>query len=364
MSKRIVLKLGTQVVMDDTGHLNRPLLKQHVTAMAGWLSQGDQLLVVTSGAVGLGRNVLGLTPPLPLVQKQACAAVGQSLLMNTWRELFDWFERPVAQVLLTAADLADRQRYLNLRDTLETLLGLGVVPILNENDVVSTAELAGQSFGDNDKLSALVASKLDADRLILLTNVDGIYTHNPNLEPDKARRIAEVDTLDVLNTIDTQGQSAYGRGGMSSKVAAARIAWVSGVETWVTSGLLPDALTQTTGGTWIRPGGPAALSGKKRWIGFASGYQGVIVVNDGAAQALTQRGASLLAVGIRRVDGPFQARQVVSVHNEQGHEIGRGVSRYGADELCALTPEQARLLEEVIHRDNLVMFTEDATHDD
>lgn len=370
----MVLKLGTQIVMDDTGSLARERLAGLVGQCAQWIGQQKSVILVSSGAVGLGRQVLSLgSGKLTLTEKQACAAVGQNLLMDVYRELFEQHHLVTAQLLLTAWDFSDRERYLNLRDTMEKLLELGAVPIINENDTVSASELAedkAKSFGDNDKLSALVAGKLGADWLIILTNVDGIYTDNPQQNPD-AKQIPLIEGFESLRDIELNGKSTYGRGGMASKVEAAKIAAISGVHTLIASGLrenlLADLLMEKdVPGTVVLA--QAAISGRKRWLGLASGYHGVVIVNEGAKRALIERQASLLPSGIVDVQGEFQSRQVVSIQDEHGVEVGRGLIYFSAGDTrkiqgcqsheIAQKLGQAENNEVVIHRDNLVIFQE------
>ncbi len=372
-AKRIVIKLGTQLMIREDGSLARKRLANLVYQCASLVHQGKELLIVSSGAVGLGRQVLNLkTSKLTLTEKQACAAVGQNLLMDVYQELFRNYELPTAQLLLTAYDFADRTRYLNLRETLEKLLELQVIPIINENDTVSTTELEdkGKSFGDNDKLSALVASKLGADLLVIFTNVDGIYTDNPQTNPN-AQRIPIIQGFEQLKEIVTDGKSDYGRGGMASKIEAVKIAAITGVQTIITSGLKDNALSDIFNPDKERPGtlilAQNALPNRKRWFGLASGYQGVIRINDGAKTALIERFASLLPSGVVAVEGDFQPRQVVSIQDEQGIEIGRGVINFSVEDTRKIQGRQSREIVEilgpvendvVIHRDNLVIYQE------
>jgi glutamate 5-kinase len=287
-AKKIVIKLGTQVVIDGVGGSGGSEARFAVKRLASLtrqcaelVAQDKEVILVSSGAVGLGRHALNLKGPLGLNDKQACAAVGQNLLMESYRNLFQQSGLITAQVLLTATDFADRKHYLNLRQTLEALLKFRAIPIINENDTTSTMELQEESytkgFGDNDMLSALVASKLDADLLVILTNVDGIYTDNPFTNPD-AQRISRIESFQDFQKIDASGQSLLGRGGMSSKLEASRMAALSGVHTFITSGVVSQPLsallapqTEATG-TLVLP--QASMSGKKRWIGMASGYHG------------------------------------------------------------------------------------------
>lgn len=381
-AKRIVIKLGTQVVIElaenGTGRFASERLECLTRQCAELVHSGKEVLLVSSGAVGLGRQVLKLTGSISLTEKQACAAVGQSLLMDAYRELFGQSGLITAQVLLTAMDFADRKHYLNLRQTLETLLKLKTIPIINENDTTSTMELQEErytkGFGDNDVLSALVASKLDADLLVILTNVDGIYTDNPFTNPD-ARRVPTIENFQEIQRIDASGQSQLGRGGMSSKLEAARMASISGVYTYIASGINPDPLlpllqqVPEPPGTLVFPQA-SSLSGKKRWIGMASGYYGVIVVNEGARNALVKNQASLLPIGVVSVQGDFAAQQVISIQDERGMEIGRGLTHFSAEEIEKIKgvhgekiAEQLGLnghsdRHEIIHRDNLVIFEE------
>ncbi len=376
-ANRIVIKLGTQVAVDADGRLAQDRLTAIVNACVALHQQGKTVILVSSGAVGLGLNRLQLSGQLSLNEKQACAAVGQNLLMDAYQALFQPAGLITAQVLLTALDFADRKHYLNIRQTLETLLKLKVIPVINENDTTSTMELQDEGytkgFGDNDKLSALVAAKLDADLLVILTNVDGIYTENPENNPD-AVKIPLIRNFAELQQIQSSGQSAMGRGGMSSKLQAAKIAAISGVHTYITSGLHPEPLRalfasaqEDVPGTLVLPQS-SLLNGKKRWIGVASGYHGTLIVNDGARKALVQQHASLLAVGVVGVQGEFSAGQVVSLQDEQGGEIGRGLCAYSSDDATRMQGQHSDDLSqqegfsperpELVHRDNLVIFEE------
>ena len=386
-AKRIVIKLGTQIVVEPDGQLALERLRTLMSQCAELHRRGKELIIVSSGAVGLGRNRLKQQGSLSLSEKQACAAVGQSLLMDTYRQLLEPAGLVSAQVLLTALDFADRKHYLNLQQTLETLLKWGSIPIINENDVTSTMELQEEGytkgFGDNDKLSALVAGKLDADLLVILTNVDGIYTETPATNPN-AEKIPVISAFQDLQKIQTAGRSTLGRGGMTSKLEAARIAAISGLHTYIASGLQTEALAPLlrkdaiASGTIILP--QASLAGRKRWIGAASGYHGALIINEGARQALIRQGASLLPVGIIGVQGDFSAQQVISIQDEQGREIGRGLSSFSSEMLRRLQGVQGKdirtllttwqreigsdspLRDEAIHRDDLVIFEELPAH--
>ena len=378
----LVIKLGTQVVIREDCQLEVGRLSDLVSEMVQLIRAGRSLLVVSSGAVGLGRAALRLThgAGLDLIEKQACAAVGQNLLMEFYRSAFGNHGISTAQVLLTADDFSSRKRFLNLRSTLRKLLELGVVPVINENDTVSSAELMedqqSKSFGDNDRLSALVAGKLGADLLILLTTVDGVFTDDPEKDPS-ARPIGLIDDFSVLTDVRTRGTSRRGRGGMAAKLAAARIASISGVETWVASGIRSRVLEKLLSlspdfpFTRVLPSGK--LSGKKQWIGVSSGFRGVITINAGARSALLHKKASLLPGGVVGVDGKFEAREIVSIQDETRAEIGRGMVNYSARELGTLMgarsseialklgpkSDRSEFPAEVIHRNDLVLFSWD-----
>ena len=373
-AERVVIKIGTQVIVDPSGQLSQDRLRDILEQVVRLKSLGREVLLVSSGAVALGRGVLGKTGELTLQEKQACAAVGQSRLIQAYQQLLAQSNLVVSQLLLTDADFVSREAYLSLSATLSTLLEWGVIPIINENDPVSRSELRenGQkSFGDNDKLSAIVASKLGADLLVVLTNVDGVFDRPPG-EPGAVLH-REITNLTMLNKIDVKGQSEFGRGGMKTKLEAGRICSLSGVEMLIINGMksrrILDWMTDEGDepvGTWIRatPG----MSSRKRWIGLASGYEGVLVLNPGAVSALRAR-KSLLSMGIVDVRGKFKIGQVVSLQDETGLEIGRGLTEMNdADVLQVLgkSKEQLRaagldqMKNVVIHADDLVVYKEDS----
>lgn len=373
-SKRIVLKLGTQTVVTGEGRFALKNLSPFLKALATLHKNGSEVLIVSSGAVGLGRHHLHLLKGSgDLREKQACAAVGQSLLMVEYAKFFARHKIRVAQVLLTAADFSERARFLNLRNTLEKLLELRVIPIINENDVVSTQELTplgkgvinSTSFGDNDRLSALVAGKLESDLLILLTDVDGVYTANPKKDAG-AERIPSIESLEKLKKISTQGKSELGRGGMESKLEAARIASISGCHVVIGSRFPDLAQPLDHSGTWIKPQ-TKRLDQKKKWIGAFSGFSGVLILNEGAVRALLDKKASLLPGGVTDVQGTFKPGQIVSIQDSTGREWGRGIARYSNEEVSRIKGHKSSEIEsligqnrgdEVVHRDHLVLFEE------
>jgi glutamate 5-kinase len=337
-ARRAVIKLGTGIVTGNDGQFNVALLEPVARTIAALKKDGRQVVLVSSGAVGLGRGRLGLHRDRlnDLVTRQACAAVGQSILMHEYEKLFQTHSIHLAQVLLTEGDFTDRSRYSNLRQTMESLLKLGVLPIINENDTVSTAELdylnirAGERiFSDNDRLAALVMSHIDADVLILLTDVDGLMPFGPSGSKD-ATVIPLVEEISAELKSLALGPSEGGRGGMLTKLDAAEIAMQAGGVAVIANGKKPDTLDRIFDG---EPAGTVFLSktrmaGKRRWIAYAAGVRGRVVVNAGARDALTGGKASLLASGVIRVEGEFEAAEVVSIVDGEGQEFARGISDY------------------------------------
>ena len=338
-ARRAVIKLGTGIVTGSEGQFNVELLDPVARTIARLKKDGRQIVLVSSGAVGLGRGRLALHRDRlnDLVMRQACAAVGQSLLMHEYEKLFQAHGIQLAQVLLTEGDFVDRNRYSNLRQTMEALLKLGVLPIINENDTVSTAELdylnirAGERiFSDNDRLAALVMSHIDADVLVLLTDVDGLMQLGPSNSKDAAALIPLVEEISPELKSLAHGPSEGGRGGMLTKLDAAEIAMQSGGVAVIANGKKPDTLDRIFAG---EPAGTVFLSktrmaGKRRWIAYAAGVRGRVIVNAGAREALTGGKASLLASGVVRVEGEFEAAEVVSIVDAAGLEFARGISDY------------------------------------
>jgi glutamate 5-kinase len=338
-ARRAVIKLGTGIVTGSDGQFNVEHLAPVARTIAALKKDGRQVVLVSSGAVGLGRGRLGLHRDRlnDLVMRQACAAVGQSLLMHEYEKLFQAHGVHLAQVLLTEGDFVDRNRYSNLRQTMEALLKLGVLPIVNENDTVSTAELdylnirAGERiFSDNDRLAALVMSHIEADVLVLLTDVDGLMQLGPTGTKDAAAVIALVEEISPELKSLALGPSEGGRGGMLTKLDAAEIAMRAGGVAVIANGKRPDTLARIFEG---EPAGTVFLSktrmaGKRRWIAYAAGVRGRVVVNAGARDALTGGKASLLASGVVRVEGEFEAAEVVSIVDGAGLEFARGISDY------------------------------------
>jgi len=365
-TQRLVIKLGTQVVMRADGLPALGRLFGILESIARLRSQGREVLLVTSGAIGLGAQQLGLRDrPRRLAEKQACAAVGQGRLMSLYQDGFARLGLVAAQVLLTEYDFANRKRYLNLRATLERLLELGVVPIINENDTVSTAELASRAafqsapvFGDNDKLSALVASGVEADTLLILSDVDGLFTGNPHQDP-RARLIPLVPGLTKELEAFASGQSARGRGGMASKLAAVRVAVRAGAQVVIANGsqdgILEEVLSGQERGTLFEAG--PRLRGRKRWIADASQLSGRLRVNRGAQEALLGGRASLLCAGVTALEGAFERDDVVAIADEEGSDFAKGVATLdrAAAEEALQHPQGSRTL---VSRDTLVLLEE------
>jgi glutamate 5-kinase len=348
---RIVVKLGTGVLTDAKKHPDLEQIGQLVHQIAALRTAGREIVLVTSGAVGAGMGVLGFDKrPADLAELQACAAVGQSRLMATYEQLFATFGLHVAQVLLTHDDLEHHERHLNARNTLVSLLRHGIVPIINENDAVSFTEL---KFGDNDKLSALVASLLPADLLVILTTVDGVIE---NFGQPNARRRSTIESIDgAVEMLAGGTTSATAVGGMTSKIQAAKTVVRSGIPLVIAAGrkrtVLKRILSGADEGTLFIPHA-TRLKGRKRWIAFFHSPKGTLKVDEGARKALREAGRSLLRPGIKDCDGNFSAGDVVRVVDLNGTEFARGIARFNATAIRAGQTERT----EVIHRDDLVIL--------
>ena len=341
-AKRIVVKVGSALLVGPDG-ADRAWLAGFAADVARMRARGQQVLVVSSGAVALGRRRLALPKrALTLPEKQAAAAAGQSALMRAWEEALEPVGIAAAQVLLTRDDTEVRRRWLNARATVETLLALGVAPVINENDTVVTEEIR---YGDNDRLAARVAQMIGADLLVLLSDVDGLYTADPRNDPS-AEHIARVDRLTPAIEAMAGGANAsagVGTGGMATKISAARIAAAAGCATVITLGNRPSPLQAVEAGaraTVIEPS-TTPKAAYKAWIAGSLAPAGALVVDEGAAQAV-RRGKSLLAAGVRRIEGRFDKGDAVVLRDEAGHEIGRGLVRYEAEDaekICGLKSE-------------------------
>ncbi len=368
-ARRVVIKLGTNTVAAADGELCTSRLKDLVGSIAQLKNSGVQVVVVSSGAVGLGRGHLGLhrARTLDLVTRQACAAVGQALLMDAYQELFGAHDVKVAQVLLTEDDFTERRRSSNLRQTMEKLLKLGVVPIVNENDTVSTAELeyVGEGlrtriFSDNDRLAALVTSKIDANALVLLTNVEGLLDSRPGHGSSEAVLVPLVQQITPELKALASGPSAGGRGGMTTKLEAAEITTRAGAVAVIADGRKTDTLDRIFRGEAVGTAFiPAArMPGKRRWIAYAADVRGRVVVNAGARNALMGGKASLLWSGVVKVEREFKPMDVISIADSEGGEFARGIANQGSDHIQQ--PEQGQRTSAkagvLVTRDNIVVF--------
>jgi len=348
---RIIVKLGTGVLTDSRKLIDPAQLEQLVAQVAALRKAGKEVVLVTSGAVGAGMGALGYElRPTNLAEKQACAAVGQPLLMAAYEKLFAVHGIVVAQVLLTHEDLEHHERHLNARNTLVTLLSRGVVPIINENDAVSFTEI---KFGDNDKLSALVASLLPADLLVILTTVDGVIE---NFGAKNARTISLIKKIDAaIQDMAGGTTSETAVGGMKSKIEAAKIVVRSGIPLVIASGRNKTALAQILGGQdegTLFEAQPNRLKGRKRWIAFFHHPKGTLFVDNGAKLALREKGKSLLPPGVARAEGEFAAGDVVRICDLDGTEFARGIARFDSHAVREHTVPK----EELVHRDDLVIL--------
>jgi len=366
---RIVAKFGTSLLTGGSDHLNQEIVSRLVAQVARLHKQGLELLVVSSGAIAAGRHKLGLTRErrgIPF--KQVLASVGQSRLMNVYEQLFAQHDITVAQALLTRADLADRAGYLNARNTLLALLELGVLCIVNENDVVAVDEIQEAKFGDNDNLSAMAANLIDADLLLILTDIAGLYTADPHRNPD-ARLIPRVDRIDSeIEHLATDTADNLGTGGMITKIEAAKLATASGVTVIIADGREPDIILRLaagdTAGTRFPPT-TSKLESRKRWMVSGLSTRGNLIVDSGAARALRKQKRSLLATGIKLVEGKFERGDVLTIYDHKGSILGCGITNYSSADIAVIkgahSEKIATLLgydygSEVVHRNNLVVL--------
>ena len=368
MSQTIVVKIGTSSLTDpSTGNLALSTIATLVETLCRLCAAGNRLVLVSSGAVGVGCSRLGLPErPKRMALKQAVAAVGQGRLMRVYDDLFTTLQQPIAQVLLTRSDLMHRTRYVNAYNTFQELLRLGVIPVVNENDTVAIEEL---KFGDNDTLSARVASLIEADWLFLLTDVDRLYSADPRSNPD-AQPITLVKSIDELEELQVQTGdrgSQWGTGGMVTKIAAARIATAAGVRVAIAEGKSPRNIEKILQGepigTRFEPQ-PQPSRARKRWIAHGLVPVGQLYLDNGAVAAIARAGKSLLAAGITAVKGEFHASEAVQLCDFEGREIARGIVNYSSEQLKQIIGHKSTEIPEilgyagaetVIHRDNLVL---------
>ena len=366
--RRIVVKVGTNVLTAGTDRLDLEVMAALVGQVARLHKEGAAVLVVTSGAIAAGRHRLGVSRDrrgMPF--RQMLAAVGQSDLMQAYQELFASHEITVAQTLLTRRDLADRQGYLNARNTLLGLLELGVAPIINENDVVAVEEIEGARIGDNDNLSALVANLVDADLLVLLTDQAGLYTADPRRDAN-AHLIPRVERIDAEIERLAGGTRGRGVGGMATKLQAARLALAGGTPVVIADGREREVLIRLAWGEELGTFFPSSvdrMESRKRWMVAGLSLKGRIAVDAGASRALREQGRSLLPAGVSDVEGEFERGDAVAITDDDGRRIACGIANYSAQEILRIRGVRSDRIEgvlghhyggEVVHRDNLVLL--------
>lgn len=364
----VVVKIGSSTLVDSNGALDRVFIRSLCEQVTTLVARGTRVIVVSSGAAAAGRDVLGFSErPSDMATLQACASAGQARLTQAYADVLAERGIPCGQVLLTRRDVMDRDGFLNARTTLLRLLELGAVPVVNENDTVSTAEFA---FGDNDMLGALVSALVGADLYIICSDVDGLYTANPQEDPTATliERVEEVDHR--LSEMAGGAGTSFGTGGMSSKLRAARAMLAAGIPTVICRGRRPSVLIDVASGERIgtrfeSPVGTPHEGGRKLWIGLAEVPKGTITLDEGATRAVLERGASILPVGIVASMGSYEAGDVVNVRASSGDVIGRGVARYSSDDMTRVRGIKLDVIgrflgqdraQPAVHRDDLLVF--------
>lgn len=364
--RRVIVKVGSSSLTHASGKLNLDRMSGIVSDIVEVIHSGTEVVLVSSGAVAAGMGRLGLADkPETIPEKQAAAAVGQGILVHTYEQLFARYGKVVAQVLLTRTDISMRNRYLNARNTLTTLLKFGVIPIINENDTVAVEEI---KLGDNDRLSALAACLVDSDLLVILSDIDGVYSCDPKTN-NNAYLISTIEDLSPeVDLIAGCSVSKFGTGGMATKFQAARIVTSSGIPMVIANashaGILQKIVNGEEVGTLFLPG-RHRLHTKKRWIGFGSNIEGRIIVDPGAERAIIDGGKSLLPSGVLQTEGLFEVGSVVSIIGQDGREIARGIVHYSAPDIEKIKGRHTEDIEkilgfktftEIIHRDNLTVI--------
>ena len=364
-SKRIVFKFGTNILRNEHGEISLAHLYSFIEDISYLYKQGKEILIVTSGAVGLGAKKLGIDTSTSTTLKQAAASVGQPMLMGIWQDGFEKYGITTAQILLTEEDFANRKKYLSLRLTLSKLLENKVIPIINQNDAVSPSELEHVCFSDNDKLSSIVASKLDADLLVMVSDIDGLFDKNPKEYKD-AKLISKVEKVTPKIEKLATGASVGGRGGMITKLTAAKVVTSSGLYAKIVNGKTPEIIKKvfddSVGTVFLTN---KNLSHKKRWIAYATNIMGKIIVNDGAKEAIINNQKSLLSIGITGVEGEFKRGEIISLVDSNNEEFARGISSYNSsdinkikgchsDKICQILGY--KFDDDVVIKDNLVVI--------
>jgi glutamate 5-kinase len=369
--RRIIVKAGTNILTSGRDELDDSFIDNLVSQISDLSSSGREMLLVSSGAVAAGRGVMrNLAKSSVLPDRQVLAAVGQGRLMHLYEQAFATHGIPTAQALLSRRDVNDRLGYLNLRNTLLSLLNNGVVPVINENDVVAVEELEGEVFGDNDTLSALVANLIDADLLVILGSVEGMYTKDPNIFTD-AELIPVVEKIDdKLNEYAGPSSDSRGRGGMVTKIEAARLATASGVDVVIADGTMDSVVFRLSNGERIGTlfkTSVSKLESRKRWMLSGVSNKGNIRIDKGAVSALRSSKTSLLPAGVLSCFGRFERGDIVYIKDEHENNIAAGISNYGSSDLLKIQTLKSDLIEhilghyygdEVIHRDNMVMLND------
>ena len=366
---RLVVKLGTGLLTGGSDQLNLEIMSSLVTQVAQLHQQGIELVIVSSGAIAAGRQKLNLTKKIKDIPfKQVLASVGQNRLMQAYEQLFSWHNITVAQALLTRNDLDDRSGYLNARNTLMALMELKVICVVNENDVVSVDEIQEAKFGDNDNLSAMVANLVDADLLLILTDIAGLYTSDPNIDKN-AYHITKVEKIDDdIERLASDTAGDLGTGGMVTKIEAAKLATACGVMVVVADGREPDVILRVVNGedigTIFEPT-CRDLESRERWMLSGLSTKGKVTIDSGAANALKKQKRSLLAAGISEIEGMFQRGDIVNVYDAHGQNLGCGISNYSSADLQVIKGTHSRKIHsllgydygsEVVHRNNLVVL--------
>jgi len=365
----VVAKLGTNLLTGGQENLDLEVMAALVGQIARLRQQGLEVLVVSSGAIAAGRHTLNVNRvgrDIPF--RQVLAAVGQSRLMHTYEQLFESHGITVAQALVTRGDLSQRVGYLNVRNTLLALVELGVVPIINENDVVAVEEIGEEVFGDNDNLSAMVANLVDADLLALLTDIDGLYTADPRRD-SRATLIPRVDRIDAaIEALAGETPSTRSRGGMATKIQAAKLATASGIDVAIANGKAPEILSRLIGGETMGTFFPAhhsRVESRKRWMLSALSQQDRLVIDDGAVNVLRNQGKSLLPAGVKAVEGDFQRGDIIYITDTEGAGIACGIVNYSSKDLQVIKGANSKRIhdllgyeygQEVVHRNNLVLL--------
>ena len=365
-AKRIVVKVGTSTLTHPSGGMNLHRIEHLVRELIDEANQGKEILLVSSGAIAAGMNTLGLKErPTGIPARQALAAIGQGALLHIYENFFHEYGRTMAQVLLTKENAARHHQYMNSRNALLALLGMNVIPIINENDAVAVDEI---KIGDNDNLSAVVAALVDADALIILSDIDGLYTANPQ-EDKTARLISEV--AEITHEIERMAGgagSSFGTGGMATKIEAAKIAVNAGATFVIAPSAKDDVISAVLAGEpvgTVFPAKESHLRVRKSWLAFGKRIAGDIIVDEGCEEAMRTHGSSLLAAGIRAVEGGFTAGTTVRVLSARQQEIARGIVNYSAQQIEKIAGRKSRdfagliegeIHEEVIHRDNMVLM--------